>query len=85
VPQTLEAAQIAALQEISIQIFQGAKDEKLSIEDTQNVVNTLRKVGAKVDFTVLPGDHFIANDVYSNPILQQWLVSQSRRQAVVVS
>lgn len=84
VPQTLEAAQIAALKEISIQIFQGAKDEKLSIKDTQNVVNTLRKAGAKVDFTVLPeGDHFIANEVYSNPILQQWLVSQSRRQAAV--
>ncbi len=62
----------------------GAKDEKLSIEDTQNVVNTLREAGAKVDFTVFPeGDHFIADEVYSNPTLQQWLVSQSRRQAAV--
>ena len=42
VPQTLEATQLAALKEISIQIFQGAKDEKLSIESTQNVVDTLR-------------------------------------------
>lgn len=51
-----------------------AKDEKLSIEDTQNIVNTLREAGAKVDFTVFPeGNHFIADEVYSNPTLQQWL------------
>ena len=86
VPQTLEATQLAALKEISIQIFQGAKDEKLSIESTQNVVDTLREAGAKVDFTIFPeGDHFIADEVYSNPTLQQWLVSQSLRQAAVVS
>jgi predicted esterase len=81
----LEATQIAALKEISIQIFQGAKDEKLSIDGTQNVVDTLREAGAKVDFTVFPeGDHFIADEVYSNPTLQQWLVSQNLRQPAVV-
>ncbi|MDD1425489.1 dienelactone hydrolase family protein [Dolichospermum sp. ST_sed9] len=85
VPQTLEATQLAALKEISIQIFQGAKDEKLSIDGTQNVVDTLREAGAKVDFTVFPeGDHFIADEVYSNPTLQQWLVSQNLRQPAVV-
>jgi predicted peptidase len=86
VPQTLESAQIAALKEIPIQIFQGAKDEKLSVEDTQQIVDTLRSLGGTVDFTVLPeGDHFIADEVYSSPKLQQWLVSQNRLQAAVVS
>jgi predicted peptidase len=86
VPNTLEASQIAALKEIPIQIFQGAKDEKLSIEDTQQIVDTLHGQGGTVDFTILPeGDHFIADEVYSNPKLQQWLISQSRRQAAVVS
>jgi predicted peptidase len=86
VPKTLEANQLAALKEIPIQIFQGAKDEKLSIEDTQQIVDTLRGLGGTVDFTVLPeGDHFIADEVYSDPKLQQWLILQSRRQASVIA
>jgi predicted esterase len=85
-PKTLEATQLAALKEIPIQIFQGAKDEKLSIEDTEYLVATLRQLGGRVDLTVLPdGDHFIADEVYGDSKLQQWLVSQSRRQASVVA
>ncbi|MDZ8026726.1 MAG: alpha/beta fold hydrolase [Nostoc sp. DedQUE01] len=85
IPKTLEATQLAALKEIPIQIFQGAKDEKLSIEDTQQIVDTLRGLGGTVDFTVFPeGDHFIADEVYSDPKLQQWLVSQTRRASVAV-
>jgi predicted peptidase len=84
VPKTLEEAQLAALKEIPIHIFQGGKDEKLSIEDTQNIVDTLRGAGGTVDFTVLPdGDHFIADEVYSDSKLQQWLVSQSLRKTSV--
>lgn len=85
VPKTLEATQLAALKEIPIQIFQGAKDEKLPIEDTEQIVATLRGLGGKVDFTVLPeGDHFIADEVYGDSKLQQWLISQSRRASVAV-
>jgi predicted peptidase len=84
VPTTLEETQLAALKEIPIQIFQGGKDEKLSVEDTQSIVDTLRGLGGTVNFTLLPeGDHFIADEVYSDPKLQQWLISQSRRQASV--
>ncbi|MDZ7958021.1 MAG: prolyl oligopeptidase family serine peptidase [Aulosira sp. DedQUE10] len=86
VPRTLEASQLAALKEIPIQIFQGGKDEKLPIEDTEQVVATLREAGGTVDFTILPDDdHFIADEVYSDSKLQQWLVFQSRRQASVVA
>ncbi|AUT02441.1 phospholipase [Nostoc sp. CENA543] len=86
VPTTLELNQLAALKEIPIQIFQGGKDEKLSLEDTQQIVNTLRELGGKVDFTIFPeGDHFIADEVYTDSKLQQWFVSQGLRQASVVS
>lgn len=86
VPNTLELSKLAKLKEIPIKIFQGAKDEKLSIEDTQQIVNTLRGLGGTLDFTILPeGDHFIADEVYSSPKLQQWLISQSRRQVALVS
>ncbi|WP_414570643.1 dienelactone hydrolase family protein [Nostoc sp. CCY 9925] len=85
VPKTLEPNQLAGLKEIPIQIFQGGKDEKLPIEDTQQIVDTLRGLGGTVDFTVLPeGDHFIADEVYGDSKLQKWLISQSRRQASVV-
>ncbi|MBD0386654.1 MAG: alpha/beta fold hydrolase [Nostoc sp. C3-bin3] len=86
VPKTLEETQLAALKNIPIQIFQGGKDEKLSVEDVEQIVNTLRGVGGTVDFTLLPdGDHFIADEVYSDPKLQQWLGSQKRRQVSVVA
>jgi predicted peptidase len=86
VPNTLDETKLAALKEIPIQIFQGGKDEKLSVEDTQQIVDTLRRLGGTVDFTVLPeGDHFIADEVYSDPKLQQWLISQSRREISVVA
>ncbi|WP_392533462.1 prolyl oligopeptidase family serine peptidase [Nostoc sp. C117] len=86
VPKTLSESQLTALKNIPIHIFQGAQDKNLSIEDVQHVVDTLRGVGGTVDFTVLPeGDHFIADEVYSNPKLQQWLVSLSRRETSVVA
>ena len=86
VPKTLEESQLAALKDIPIQIFQGGQDKNLSIEDAQHIVNTLRELGGTVDFTVLADrDHFIADEVYSDPKLQQWLVSQRRREASVVS
>ncbi|MFQ4143616.1 dienelactone hydrolase family protein [Chlorogloeopsis sp. ULAP02] len=85
VPTSLEEPQLAALKEIPIQIFQGAKDEKLAIEDTQQIVDTLQAAGGTTDFTVLPeGDHFIADEVYTDPKLQQWLISQSRRTSVAI-
>ncbi|MCC5642993.1 dienelactone hydrolase family protein [Nostoc sp. CHAB 5824] len=85
VPKTLEETQLAGLKEIPIQIFQGAKDEKLPIEDTEYIVATLRGLGGTVDFTVLPeGDHFIADEVYSDSKLQQWLISQNRRNVPLV-
>lgn len=85
VPKTLEETQLAALKEIPIQIFQGGQDKNLSLEDAQHIVDTLRGLGGTVDLTVLPeGDHFIADEVYGDPKLQQWLVSQSRRASVAV-
>ncbi len=86
VPKTLAESELAALKDIPVQIFQGGQDKNLPIEDTEHFVERLRKVGGKVDLTVLPeGDHFIADEVYRDSKLQQWLVSQSRRQASVVA
>lgn len=67
-----------ALKNIPVQIFQGGQDKNLPIEDTENFVERLRKVGGKVDLTVLPeGDHFIADEVYSDPKLHQILAKKS--------
>jgi predicted peptidase len=85
VPKALEESQLAALKDIPVQIFQGGQDKNLPIEDTEHFVERLRKVGGKVDLTVLPeGDHFIADEVYSDPKLQQWLISLSRRNTALV-
>ncbi|MEH1944667.1 MAG: dienelactone hydrolase family protein [Nostoc sp.] len=85
VPKTLGESELAALKDIPVQIFQGGQDKNLPIEDTENFVERLRQVGGKVDLTVLPdGDHFIADEVYGDPKLQQWLISLSRRNTALV-
>lgn len=84
VPKTLGETELAALKDIPIQIFQGGKDENLPVEDTEQFVSTLRRLGATVDFTVLPeGDHFIADQVYGASELQQWFVSLTRRDTAI--
>jgi predicted peptidase len=86
VPKTLAESELAALKDIPVQIFQGGQDKNLPLEDTEHFVERLRKVGGKVDLTILPeGDHFIADEVYGDPKLQQWLISQSRREISVVA
>jgi predicted peptidase len=84
VPKTLEATKLAALKDLPIQVFQGGQDKNLSVEETESFVNALREQDATVDFTVLPdGDHFIADIVYGDPTLQQWLVSPGDRTKVL--
>lgn len=84
IPKTLGDSELAVLKEIPIQIFQGGKDEKLPVADTEQFAATLKGLGTDVTLTVLPDrDHFIADEVYGSAELQQWLSSVSRREAAI--
>jgi len=80
VPKSLTEPELAALKDIPIQIFQGGQDKNLPVEDAEQFVATLRGLGINVSFTVLPEkDHFIADEIYGSPELQQWFLSIKRR------
>jgi predicted peptidase len=84
IPNTSEASQLAVLRDIPIQIFQGGQDEKLSVEDTEQFVITLKKLGVNVNFTlILEGDHFIADAVYESADLQDWFGTVSPRATAI--
>ena len=86
VPQAIAEKDLAKLKDIPVQVFQGGKDANIPIADVEKFVETLSGLGVSVNLTVFPdGDHFIADAVYSDPALQQWFVSQTRRELAIAA
>jgi predicted peptidase len=75
-PEAVNAQRLAALQNTPVQVFHGGKDDKAPLGDAENAIGILRALHAPVSFTVIPeGDHFIADAVYGDPDLQNWLAN----------
>lgn len=86
VPQAIAEKDLAKLKDIPVQVFQGGQDANIPIADVEKFVETLRGLGISVNLTVFPeGDHFIADQVYSAPDLQQWFISQTRRELAIAA
>lgn len=67
------------LKDIPIWIFHGAEDDIVPIEESQNVVDVLRRCGGNVNFTVYEdAGHDSWSETYDNPRLYEWLLQQSR-------
>lgn len=84
VPKAFGESEIASLKKIPIQIFQGGKDANIPVENVEQFAITLKELGATVSLTVfLEADHFIADQVYGAPELQQWFVTQHRDKSAI--
>lgn len=70
----------AAVQNLPIWAFHGAKDEVVPLSESERVVAQLKKLGVKdVRLTVYPeADHDSWTETYENPELYEWLLRQSR-------
>ncbi|MDQ2938108.1 MAG: alpha/beta fold hydrolase [Acidobacteriota bacterium] len=60
-------------------VFHGTKDDLEPFERTQKFVDALKKLGADVKLTPLPGrDHYIL-DAYENKEIYDWLLQHTRK------
>ncbi|MGH7598259.1 MAG: dienelactone hydrolase family protein [bacterium] len=59
--------------------FHGAKDNVVSLEHSEKMVEALKKNGSLVQFTVYPeANHDSWTETYNNPELYEWLLKQHR-------
>lgn len=70
-----------AIQSLGVWAFHGAKDPTVPVNESQRMIDLLKKIGAKdARLTVYPeAGHDSWTETYNNPELYEWLLSHSRR------
>jgi predicted peptidase len=75
----LDPNRAAALKSLPFWVFHGDKDASIGLEESERMVNALRKFGCDIKFTVYPGvGHDSWTETYNNPELYQWFLKHSR-------
>jgi predicted peptidase len=58
-------------------VFHGAKDDVVSVSESERIVNALKNCGSDVKFTVYPeGNHNVWTETYNNNKLYEWFLMQ---------
>ena len=61
--------------------FHGAKDQVVPISSSEMMVETMKRLGAEVKFTVYPeANHDAWTETYNNPEVYEWLLQHSLEQ-----
>lgn len=70
----------AALRSLPVWAFHGAKDQVVPLDESERMVNVLKKVGVKdLKLTVYPDtDHNSWTETYDNPEFYEWLLKHAR-------
>lgn len=70
---------IKRLKNVPIWAFHGAKDGVIPYQESQRLVDELKRVGGKVKFTLYPdAAHDAWTETYQNPQLYEWLLQQKK-------
>jgi len=70
------------LKNVPVRVFHGAKDETVSPEESEKMVNALKVCGGDVQFTLYPdAGHDSWTKTYDNPELYKWFLKHTRRPA----
>jgi predicted peptidase len=70
---------VAALKDTPVWAFHGAKDNRVSLEESQVLVDELKKAGGNVRLTIYPeAGHDSWTETYNNPELYEWLLAQHK-------
>lgn len=65
------------IKDLPIWVFHGAKDDIVSPEISENMVNALKALGSKVKFTLYPeANHDSWTETYNNQEMWKWLMEQ---------
>jgi predicted peptidase len=72
-------AAIAPIKHLPAWIFHGDKDGTVPVENSHNIHDALKKIGAPVKLTIYPGvGHDSWTATYDNPEFWKWLFEQKR-------
>jgi len=72
---------VAALKQVPVWAFHGAKDDRVPLAESERLVKALQAAGGNVRLTVYPeAGHDAWTETYNNPELYRWLLAQTRRQ-----
>lgn len=72
-------ARICALKNVPVWVFHGAKDDRVPVENSITMTNTLKDCGGNVQLTILPDDDHICWDhVYDDQAVWDWLLGQRK-------
>ncbi len=68
------------LKDIPIWVFHGAKDKVVSIEESEQMVKEIRKLGGNVKFTIYPdAGHDSWTETYNNQELYDWFLEHRKK------
>jgi predicted peptidase len=68
------------LKDIPIWVFHGAKDQVVPLEESEEMVNAIRKRGGDVKFTIYPdAGHDSWTESYNNQELYDWFLEHSKQ------
>ncbi len=74
-----DPSKAAAIKDIPIWVFHGAKDRVVPLRKSEEMVEALKAAGGEPKFTVYPdAGHDSWTATYDNPELYEWLLRQSR-------
>ncbi|MFQ6040725.1 MAG: prolyl oligopeptidase family serine peptidase [Candidatus Poribacteria bacterium] len=70
------------LKDVPVWVFHGARDETVSPEESEKMVNALKDCGGDVQFTLYPNaGHDSWTETYDNPELYKWFLKHTRHPA----
>ncbi|MCA9172629.1 MAG: prolyl oligopeptidase family serine peptidase [Planctomycetales bacterium] len=74
-----EPGNVAAIKDLPIWVFHGAKDSVVPLARSQEMVDALRAAGGNVKFTIYPeAEHDSWTETYNNPEVYEWILQQKR-------
>lgn len=75
------AANARRLKRLPVWAFHGAKDELVALDESERLVEALRRIGNAAKLTVYPeAGHDSWTETYNNPKFYEWLFAQQRTQ-----
>lgn len=67
------------IKHLPIWVFHGSLDKVVSIQESERMVNALRRCNGNVKFTVYPeATHDSWTETYNNPAVYEWMLSQKK-------
>jgi len=72
-------AKVDRIKHLPVWVFHGGKDPAVPLNNSQVMVDALKKLGSNVKFTVYPeAGHDSWTETYNNPAFYEWLLQQRR-------